>query len=97
MMVVFQRKIIYLPSVPPGGRNETLVERSGQLGGMSCEEVEVKSSTPTRWLRREVTLKGIQLHWAGGGKDQGTSTSKEQGRYPVVIVYLQGALPSPAC
>ncbi|KAL8281233.1 hypothetical protein RQP46_006267 [Phenoliferia psychrophenolica] len=91
MMVLFQRKIIYLPSVPPGGRNETLAERKGQLGGMRCDEIKVKSNAPTRWLRREVTLRGLQLTW------EPTPPAEKAVVVPprVVVVYLQGNAGTP--
>ncbi|KDE05077.1 hypothetical protein MVLG_04517 [Microbotryum lychnidis-dioicae p1A1 Lamole] len=68
MMVLFQRKIIYLPFLPLGGRTETLLpaeDRSTQLekelGGFDWASVECTSrARSTRW-GREVVLRGIQV------------------------------------
>ena len=94
-MVLFQRRIIYLPSIPPGTRNESLADDEilpvtrGQLSGMRWSEVEVESGAPSRWLRRTVRLRAIRLE------------SKQQSAPPpgtiqkhVAILYLQGRHPS---
>ncbi|KAF8876389.1 hypothetical protein BD779DRAFT_1677793 [Infundibulicybe gibba] len=61
MMVVFQRKIIYMGYVPLGSRAEELAGiASGTLKGLSCEEVCVDSE-------KNVTLRGIFLHPIGQG------------------------------
>ena len=92
LMVLFQRRLIYLPSVPPGSRNEKLEERKDQLGGMRCEQVEVRSRAPSRWLRRDVVLKGVQLSWTDAEEKAGAKLAGAQpGAKPdVVVVYLQG-------
>lgn len=107
MMILFQRRIIYLPSVPPGTRNESLAEgeRSPQLeallGGFEWKEVEVQSSAPSRWLRRKVMLKGIELEWKGtprkGSAELEKGAQREDKGKHTVIIYLQGTLlPGPS-
>lgn len=82
---MFQRKIIYLPSVPPGTRNESLTplepQRASQLNGLKWKELEVESTAKTRWMRRPVVLKGLELSLASTFIDI---------KQEVVIVYLQG-------
>jgi len=101
MMVAFQRKIIYLPSVPPGSRNESLAEGErtapldGLLSGMDWKEVHITSDASSRWLRRPVVLKGIELEWRGKeGSPRGSESGGSDGQQArhTVIVYLQGEL-----
>ncbi|GAA5905378.1 hypothetical protein JCM6882_003142 [Rhodosporidiobolus microsporus] len=101
MLVLFQRKIIYLPSVPPGTRDESLADgertpaRDASLSGMRWKEVEVTSEAPTRWLRRKVKLRGVELEWK---EDEGEKKAAAvgAGRRPhVVVVYLQGNAGTP--
>ncbi|GAA5971349.1 hypothetical protein JCM11641_008318 [Rhodosporidiobolus odoratus] len=102
MLVAFQRRIIYLPSVPPGTRDESLADgertkdRDSSLSGMQWQEVSVTSTVPTRWTRRPVTLKGIELSWKEKEKGQETLPSEQEaGQQHVVIVYLQGNAGTP--
>lgn len=95
MLVLFQRRIIYLPSVPPGTRDESLNDgerstaRDASLGGLSWREVRVSSTVPTRWLRRPVELRGVEMSWSEGARSATAASSA--GRQKVVVVYLQGA------
>ena len=82
MMVIFQRKIIYLPSVPLGSRNEQLNQKDPNLSGLDYQEVTIKSFQPTGWSRRTVELKGIQMRCKS---DKALQTKNR-----VIIVYLQG-------
>ncbi|BGP13103.1 hypothetical protein JCM10213v2_001022 [Rhodosporidiobolus nylandii] len=103
MLVLFQRRIIYLPSVPPGTRDESLAdgertrERDSSLSGMNWQEVRVESTAPTRWLRRKVELRGVELSW----KEDETARQRSDiagttaGRRHVVVVYLQGNAGTP--
>ncbi|GAA6057388.1 hypothetical protein JCM3770_000739 [Rhodotorula araucariae] len=96
MLVLFQRRIIYLPSVPPGSRNESLAggERApavdASLNGLDWREVRVQSAVPTRWLRRPVELRGIEMSWSGA-----RSRDVKEVRDKVVVVYLQGNAGTP--
>ncbi|KAK4692662.1 hypothetical protein P7C70_g9082, partial [Phenoliferia sp. Uapishka_3] len=96
MMVLFQRKIIYLPSVPPGTRNEPLDPIPHDLKGFDWEQVRVRSTAPTRWLRRDVELRGIQLRpltvEKAGKKEMGATKA---GGKQVLVVYLQGNAGTP--
>lgn len=90
MLVAFQRKIIYLPSVPPGTRNESLTEeertkeRDSSLSGMNWKEVTIESSAPSRILGRTVKLNGIEVKWKNEKIEEERTKSK------VVVIYLQG-------
>ncbi|GAA5979046.1 hypothetical protein JCM5350_004215 [Sporobolomyces pararoseus] len=95
MLVAFQRKIIYLPSVPPGTRNESLAEeertkeRDSSLSGMDWKEVTIESSAPSRILRQKVKLKGIEVKW------KNDKIEKERKKSKVVVIYLQGNAGTP--
>ncbi|GAA5892107.1 hypothetical protein JCM8208_001435 [Rhodotorula glutinis] len=99
MLVLFQRRIIYLPSVPPGTRDESLDDgerspaRDASLGGLAWREVRVVSEEPTRWLRRPVELRGVEMSWSEGARSATTAATAE--RQKVVIVYLQGNAGTP--
>ncbi|ORY57678.1 hypothetical protein BCR35DRAFT_209560 [Leucosporidium creatinivorum] len=103
MMIAFQRKIIYLPSVPPGSRNESLAEGErtppldGLLSGMDWKEVTISSTAPSRWLRRPVALKGIELEWREQGAPRGTRVDEQERlkEKHTVILYLQGNAGTP--
>ncbi|SCV67245.1 BQ2448_5891 [Microbotryum intermedium] len=110
MMVLFQRKIIYLPFLPLGGRKETLLpaeDRSPQLekelGGFDWTELECTSrARSTRWGRK-VVLKGIQLKLqpdlrkptASIPSSTPTRPLHRGDDRPVVIFYLQGNAGTP--
>lgn len=84
MLVLFQRRIIYLPSVPPGMRDEPVPHQTGEL---AVKEVHLQSTEPSRWLRRTVKLRGIEVEWRGGKVEAPAGPERR-----VVIVYLQGEL-----
>ena len=84
MLVIFQRRIIYLPSVPPGTRDEPVPRRTGEI---AVKEVQLQSEEPSRWLRRRVHLRGIEVEWRSGKADAVAGRERR-----VVIVYLQGEL-----
>ncbi|GAA5856426.1 hypothetical protein JCM8547_008739 [Rhodosporidiobolus lusitaniae] len=96
MLVLFQRRVIYLPSVPPGTRDESLAdgERSSaldaSLSGMYWKEVQVRSDEPTRWLKRPVELRGIELSWKEKNPSEGEKANEH-----VVVVHLQGNAGTP--
>lgn len=100
MMVLFQRRIIYMPSIPPGMRNESLKEGEmhsstrSLLGGMNWNEVEVESGAPSRWLRRKVNLKGIEMEAkqpAHVASTPGSCSPRNlDPQAHVVVLYLQG-------
>ncbi|KAG0663092.1 hypothetical protein C6P46_002935 [Rhodotorula mucilaginosa] len=87
MLVLFQRRIIYLPSVPPGMRDEPVPHQTGEL---AVKEVHLQSTEPSRWLRRTVKLRGIEVEWRGGKVEAPAGPERR-----VVIVYLQGNAGTP--
>lgn len=99
-MVVFQRKIIYLPGVPYGSRSESLEEgkRStaleNQLAGMRWTELKIPSSSPTRWTKQTVQLRGVELEWKQG-KSTAPTCARDDPSAHVVVVYLQGNAGTP--
>ncbi|GAA6041666.1 hypothetical protein JCM8097_003070 [Rhodosporidiobolus ruineniae] len=99
LLILFQRKLIYLPSVPPGVRSESLADRErtpaleSALKGMKWREVEVVSGERGRWTRGEVRCRGIELEWDEGKKAQRPAGEDE--REHVVVVYLQGNAGTP--
>lgn len=48
LMVLFQNKIIYMPSLPPGSRREKLADYSRTWGPVSWEERKIKSLDGTK-------------------------------------------------
>lgn len=96
MLVLFQRRIIYLPSVPPGTRDESLrngertTERDSSFAGMRWTEVSLTSSEPSAWLRRPVKLRGIELSWRRAGEEADPAARVQPMPADVVVLYLQG-------
>lgn len=43
MLIAFQNKLIYLPYIPPGARNESLKDYQPQLLGFDWKTTEVKT------------------------------------------------------
>lgn len=87
VLIVFQRRIIYLPSVPPGTRDESLAPPNkalaSQLNGLDWKEVTIATKGCTRWTRNAVSLRGLELR----------SSAASQAKSPqVVVIYLQGEL-----
>ena len=48
LMVLFQNKIIYMPSLPPGSRREKLDDYSKTWAGVSWKEIKIKSLDRTK-------------------------------------------------
>lgn len=80
MMVLFQRKIIYMGYVPPGARKEQLRVDVPIPKGVQCEEISLQSEKRTM-------LYGLVLQ----NEDVNTSCREPD----VVIVYLQGNASNP--
>lgn len=76
LMVLFQNKIIYMPSLPPGSRREKLSDYSKTCGDVSWEEEKIKS------------LDGTKLTLAIA-RPKTTSTPQDKRKH-VVILYFQG-------
>lgn len=76
MMVMFQDKIIYMPSVPPFSRRETIATYQKSCGNVRWREEELKSSDGTRLALC------ITEH---SRANNSTSTSQR-----VIILYFQG-------
>ncbi|KAI0947508.1 hypothetical protein AcW1_007721 [Taiwanofungus camphoratus] len=79
MMVLFQRKIIYMGYAPPGARTEELGVGIRTPRGIQCEEIALQSE-------KRVFLSGIIMR---------ASSSPRLNEPRVVIVYLQGNAGNP--
>ena len=77
MMVVFQNKIIYMPSVPPFSRSEKVAEYANQ-----CK--------PVQWKEHDVrAVDGTALKLLEGSIDRGDVRAQSQASR-LVVVYFQG-------
>jgi pimeloyl-ACP methyl ester carboxylesterase len=76
LMVLFQNKIIYMPSLPPGSRRERLEDYSKTWAGVSWKETKIKS------------LDGTKLSVAVARPD--ISSAAQVNRKKVVVLYFQG-------
>ncbi|KAG9682431.1 putative alpha/beta superfamily hydrolase, partial [Aureobasidium melanogenum] len=76
-MVLFQNKIIYMPSLPPGSRREKLEDYSKTWAGVSWEERNIKS------------LDGTKLSVAIA-RPEALFTVAQDKRKRVVVLYFQG-------
>jgi pimeloyl-ACP methyl ester carboxylesterase len=76
LMVLFQNKIIYMPSLPPGSRRERLEDYSKTWAGVSWKETKIKS------------LDGTKLSVAVAHPE--ISSAAQVNRKKVVVLYFQG-------
>jgi pimeloyl-ACP methyl ester carboxylesterase len=76
-MVLFQNKIIYMPSLPPGSRRERLEDYSKTWAGVSWKERSIKS------------LDGTKLSVAVAHPKVSSATAQVN-RRRVVVLYFQG-------
>jgi fermentation-respiration switch protein FrsA (DUF1100 family) len=76
-MVLFQNKIIYMPSLPPGSRREKLEDYSKTWAGVSWEETKIKS------------LDGTKLSVAVAHPETSPAAAQVK-RRNIVVLYFQG-------
>jgi pimeloyl-ACP methyl ester carboxylesterase len=76
LMVLFQNKIIYMPSLPPGSRRERLEDYSKTWAGVSWKKTKIKS------------LDGTKLSVAVAHPE--ISSAAQVNRKKVVVLYFQG-------
>jgi hypothetical protein len=76
MMVLFQNKIIYMPSVPPFSRREKIADYVRMCGSVQWEEQRIRS------------LDGTQIALCIGRLHDSSSSSHPTD--VVVILYYQG-------
>ncbi|KZS93417.1 alpha/beta-hydrolase, partial [Sistotremastrum niveocremeum HHB9708] len=79
MMVLFQRKIIYMAYVPPGARDEDLDLNDPILRGVRCEVVQIPTGPKS-------SIAGIAFESSG---------SQISSNPPLVIIYFQGNAGNP--
>lgn len=75
MMVIFQNKIIYMPSMPPFSRGEKIQTYKGQCGAVVWEERRIRS------------LDGVELALCVGEMPMSQAEKTEK---HVVVLYFQG-------
>lgn len=87
MLVLFQRKIIYMGYLPPGARTERLKEDDQDVKGLAWKEVEVGSSNG-------VLLRGYSFRRESGDSKREASRTFGTPAPPrpskVLIIYFQG-------
>ena len=81
MMILFQNKIIYMPSVPPFSRSEKLSDYERQCAPIVWAEHRIKSSDG-------VELSVLFATMPKGSTHRGTS----EGRLHIIVLYLQGCV-----
>jgi pimeloyl-ACP methyl ester carboxylesterase len=77
LMVLFQNKIIYMPSLPPGSRREKLEDYSKTWAGVSWKETKIKS------------LDGTKLSVAVAHPESSPVAAQVK-RRNIVVLYFQG-------
>lgn len=77
LMVLFQNKIIYMPSLPPGSRREKLEDYSKTWAGVSWEERQIRSLDGTK----------LAVAIARPGESSAAAQFK---RKQIVVLYFQG-------
>lgn len=80
LMVLFQNKIIYMPSLPPGSRREKLQDYAKSWGSVAWEENKIKSLDGTK-----LTLAIAQLK-----EEHRPARSAEKQCKRRIILYFQG-------
>ncbi|TPX24655.1 hypothetical protein DIZ76_010087 [Coccidioides immitis] len=79
MMIVFQNRIIYMPSMPPGARREKIEDYAGMCGGV-------------RWTEKRIRARdGVELGLCvGESANSGRLKAADTAERHVVILYFQG-------
>lgn len=80
MLVVFQNKIIYMPSVPPFSRSEKIKDYEAQCRGIGWEEKRIKAAD------------GVEIALVTG-IITGSKPKGEQSPNHIAIIYFQGLVP----
>ncbi|PGH18019.1 hypothetical protein AJ80_04642 [Polytolypa hystricis UAMH7299] len=80
MMIIFQNKIIYMPSVPPFSRGEKIEDYAASCRPVAWEEKQIRSLDGTKIALCVGRIAGEAADTARGGKK----------RKHVVVLYFQG-------
>lgn len=78
MMVVFQNKIIYMPSMPPFSRSERIEDYRGMCGGVGWEEGRIRSGD------------GVEIAVCTGRIPAEVEADAKKKKKHVVVLYFQG-------
>lgn len=79
VMVIFQNKIIYMPSVPPFSRSERIEDYTKQCGGITWKEERIKASD------------GVDIALAVASVDGIKEEVRKEASH-IAIVYCQGSV-----
>lgn len=85
MLVVFQNKIIYMPSVPPFSRSEKIEDYAASCRPAVWREERIKAADGTKLA---LAVGEIPEEMSKRDKDEGKVLVRKKRR--VVIVYFQG-------
>lgn len=83
-MVIFQNKIIYMPSVPPFSRSERIEDYTKQCGGITWKEERIKAAD------------GVDIALAVASVDGIKEEMRKEAAH-VAIVYYQGSVTHHCC
>ena len=82
MLVLFQNKIIYMPSVPPFSRSEKIEDYAAHCRSVRWQEKRIKSADGV-----EIALAVAGIHGSKG------ESNPEIAPKHVAIIYFQGCVP----
>lgn len=78
-MVIFQNKIIYMPSVPPFSRSERIEDYAKQCGGITWKEERIKAADGVEIALAVASVNGIK------------EEMREEASH-IAVVYFQGSV-----
>ena len=88
MLVVFQNKIIYMPSVPPFSRSEKIEDYAASCGPVVWREERIKAADGTRLALAVGEIPGEMSKRDEDGRK--VPLHRRRRRRRVVVVYFQG-------
>ncbi len=86
IMVIFQNKIIYMPSVPPFSRSEKIADYAPQCRGLKWEERRTRAADGVDIALAVTSVNGTRENNDESAKEAPSSSSQ------VAIVYFQGSV-----
>ncbi|CDZ98733.1 Predicted alpha/beta hydrolase BEM46 [Phaffia rhodozyma] len=92
MMILFQRKILYMGFLPPGSRTTKIDKTNWLLRGLDMKELEFPSIGPDG---KGVILRGLELSQERPASSNRLTTKKSDSHPDRVLIYLQGNMGSP--
>lgn len=89
MMVIFQNRIIYMPSIPPFSRSERIEDYAGQCGGVRWEERRIRSVDGVEIALCVGEVPGEKAK-ASTNVDDMVKGNMNKRKRRVVVLYFQG-------